>query len=223
MFLEVDAPLGVLGATWSRLPERTEIEFERTASIPDRGASSLRISRTGNESLVAGIRDSPFVERVSFVGETKDGRFYHLRWGDTLPELLVQVRDADGTLLSAIAKNDAWTFELRFPEQAAASRFFTRYDDSEHPITIQSSSPSDSSKRAASGGLTSKQRDALKHAKEAGYFQVPRQTSLAELAVQLEISDSAVSQRRRRGVLNLLQEPTHSPVANSQTSLSDDD
>lgn len=44
-------------------------------------------------------------------------------------------------------------------------------------------------------GLTTGQRDLVVAAYEAGYFDVPRETTLVELGEELEISDSAVSQR----------------------------
>lgn len=44
-------------------------------------------------------------------------------------------------------------------------------------------------------GLTDKQREAVRVAVEAGYYETPRETDLDELADRLEISKSAVSQR----------------------------
>lgn len=43
--------------------------------------------------------------------------------------------------------------------------------------------------------VTAKQQEALETALEAGYYNTPRETDLAELADQLSISESAVSQR----------------------------
>lgn len=43
--------------------------------------------------------------------------------------------------------------------------------------------------------ITDKQQTALELALEAGYYETPRQTDLAELAEELDISESAVSQR----------------------------
>lgn len=43
--------------------------------------------------------------------------------------------------------------------------------------------------------VTSKQQEALETALDAGYYNTPRETDLADLAEQLSISESAVSQR----------------------------
>ncbi|APW98523.1 bacterio-opsin activator [Halobiforma lacisalsi AJ5] len=54
-------------------------------------------------------------------------------------------------------------------------------------------------------GITNRQWEALEAALEAGYFEVPRGTTLSELATELGISDQALSARLRRGQANLLE------------------
>lgn len=208
MHLEITAPLGVLGVARTSLPENTRVEFERTASVPGGSSPSSLVSGDGIESAVAMFRESPAIGDVSLVTETADGRVYRLTWGDGLPELIECVQDTAGTVLSAAAVDDSWTFELRFPDQNAASRFYTRYDDPDYPITIHKTSPYGPSQRAQGETLTAEQRDVLVRAVEAGYFEVPRRTTLVELANEVDISDTAVSQRLRRGLSNILRDAT---------------
>lgn len=54
-------------------------------------------------------------------------------------------------------------------------------------------------------GLTVKHRAILMTAIEAGFFSIPRETTLVELADALDISDQAVSDHLRRAQWNLLQ------------------
>lgn len=53
-------------------------------------------------------------------------------------------------------------------------------------------------------GVTDRQREVLCTALEQGYFAVPRETSLEELATELEVSGQALSAVLRRGQANLL-------------------
>lgn len=53
-------------------------------------------------------------------------------------------------------------------------------------------------------GLTSRQREVLRYALEAGYFEVPRQTTLEDLATEFDVSDQALSALLRRGQAQLL-------------------
>lgn len=55
-------------------------------------------------------------------------------------------------------------------------------------------------------GLTDQQQEALRTAYELGYFDIPRQTSLEEVAAELEISASSVSERLRRAETQLIEE-----------------
>ncbi len=52
--------------------------------------------------------------------------------------------------------------------------------------------------------LTDAHRETLEVALTEGYFNVPRRINLVELAESMDISDSAVSQRLRRGVATVL-------------------
>lgn len=60
--------------------------------------------------------------------------------------------------------------------------------------------------RASEGqfGVTPAQREALVHAADAGYFDVPRGTDLQSMADALGISPQALSARLRRGEYNLV-------------------
>lgn len=55
-------------------------------------------------------------------------------------------------------------------------------------------------------GLTDRQYEALRTAYERGYFDIPRRTSLKELAIELDISPSSLSERLRRAQTQLIEE-----------------
>lgn len=55
-------------------------------------------------------------------------------------------------------------------------------------------------------GLTDRQYEALRTAYELGYFNIQRQASLEEVAAELDISASSVSERLRRAQTQLIQE-----------------
>lgn len=52
--------------------------------------------------------------------------------------------------------------------------------------------------------LSKKQRQTLELAHRKGFFAVPRRTSLAAIAEELEISEQAVSERIRRATATLI-------------------
>jgi predicted DNA binding protein len=58
----------------------------------------------------------------------------------------------------------------------------------------------------STGALTDEQRAALRVALEKGYFEVPRATTLVEVAAELDRSDVEVSRQLRHGVGTVLRE-----------------
>jgi len=59
--------------------------------------------------------------------------------------------------------------------------------------------------QATEDGLTRKQLQALRLAHENGYFSVPRESSLAEIGEELDVSTQSVSERLRRGLTVVLE------------------
>jgi predicted DNA binding protein len=222
VFVELTVPLGTLGLVGDRrLPAGTSVEFERTASSPARGVHSIVVSGSDVAAVEAAFRESQVVEGTTFVGETESGSVYRVTWGDSPPGLIEDVREADGTVISAAA-DDAWTLELRFPDQGAAARFYTEYDDADHPITIRRSGRHAVARGVSDDALTPKQGEALGRALDAGYFDVPRRTTTNELADELSVSDTAGSERLRRGISILLQESTAVRENDGRTTPRDD-
>lgn len=203
MFIELTAPLEALGFARPSLPEGTAIEFERTASVSGHRSASVIVSGADVGGAVAALRENPLVDDVAPVSEREDESVYDLTWGVTLPGLLTCIGESDGTIISAAAVDDTWAFELRFSE-GNASRFYERYRDAEHPITVQRVTPDSATRPARRAGLTAKQREMLLHALDTGYFDVPRRTTMVDLAGEFDISDTAVSQRLRRGLSTVL-------------------
>jgi predicted DNA binding protein len=205
----ISVPVGVLGLVDDRpLPKGTSLRVERTASVSGCGSSSFVVSGADVAAVVRTIRERPGVEDVAVISDTGDEVVVRLSWDETLPDLLACIREHDGTVLSATARNDDWTFELRFTSRGAASEFYTRYDDTTYPLTIRRMNQPGNAHRMRNG-LTPEQRAALSVAIEAGYFEVPRQTTLIEIADELDISDTAVSQRLRRGLATVLGESAY--------------
>ena len=105
----------------------------------------------------------------------------------------------------AMAGSDDWTLRLRALDHEALTRFQHRCV--EHGIgfdvrqVIHGSTGGDDPY-----GLTDKQREALVLAFEEGYFAVPREIDLSELAARIGISRQAYTRRLDRALRNYLTE-----------------
>lgn len=205
MFIDITTPIGAIGLENAQaLPTGTRAEFERTASIDGHRGPCLAISGSGVETTTTAFRRSPYLKDVTLIDESESRSVYRLSWRDERPALLRSISEGDGTILSAVAVDDTASLELRFPDRLSASRFYAEHDDRVHPVAIRRSSPDSNARRTSDPELTSKQREALCRALDAGYFEIPRRISLIELANEFDITDTAMSERLRRGTAVLV-------------------
>jgi len=110
--------------------------------------------------------------------------------------------------LHEVGNYEGLTIRARFPGRSA----LTAYRDfcQEKGLTFQLQTLYPEGKHVADGdikypyGLTSMQRDVLQISLEKGYFAIPRQITLEEIADERDISTQAVSTRLRRALQKLL-------------------
>ena len=146
------------------------------------------------ENHVAG---SDVVESVVELERTNGRTLYRIDWDDPSECLLAGLRESGASVLDARGA-DRWTFNVRFPSREALSTLHNYCNERDISLSIVRIRSSDSASPDRLG-LTPEQRQALELATERGYFAVPREVTLSELADELDISAQAVSERIRRG------------------------
>lgn len=114
------------------------------------------------------------------------------------------MRDWDIVLLDAHGTHEGWTVRLLFPTQEALSAYYDECTERGLAPTILTKYEEVDAPTRANAELTPAQWEALTTAFEAGYFEIPRQTSLDDIADQLGISAQAASERIRRAEAALL-------------------
>lgn len=111
----------------------------------------------------------------------------------------------DITVLDVTADATESQVRVRVPDRAALFAYRDAFGERNLPFRLLG--VYDREDDATDGeryGITAPQREALVRALEAGYFDVPRRTTLSKLADDLGISDRALSARLRRGQTNLV-------------------
>lgn len=157
------------------------------------------------DALVDSLETEPVVTAVSIVDELEDHVLLKVSWDDRVNGLLEAIRERDAVLTGAVGTGSRWTVRLRFPSYEELSAFYRGCVERDVPVELtqvhETGLPDDETRF----GLTAPQRELLVAAYDAGYFDVPRRITLVELGERLEISDSAVSQRLRRGLAALIE------------------
>ncbi|WP_254768057.1 helix-turn-helix domain-containing protein [Salinilacihabitans rarus] len=156
-------------------------------------------------SPVEALEADPDVASATVLDEVGRYALVKLEWVDEVDGLVEAIRESDAIVTDAIGTADRWTFRLRLPGYDDLSAFHARCVDRGLSIELVRLREAVPPERDVGFGLTDAQRDLLLAAYEAGYFEVPRRATLVDLGERLGVSDSAVSQRLRRGLAALIE------------------
>jgi hypothetical protein len=150
------------------------------------------------------LRDSDIVKHVEALTRVGDSVLYYVEWYTDKEAFLNGISDRNGAIMEAHG-DSAWSFTIRFRDHADLTRFHQFYQDNDFPVHIDRVYAPDETSRTEYGfGLTPEQRDTLIMAVEKGYFSVPRETKLDEIAEEAGITKQAASERVRRGAETVL-------------------
>jgi len=103
----------------------------------------------------------------------------------------------DAVVLKQVGTARGWEFTLRFPDTDSTQRFQQACHEAGVRLTVHRVVEM-SNATGAADRLTDAQHEVFRAALERGYFDIPRRTTLVDLAEEFDISDQAVSERLRR-------------------------
>ncbi|WP_162562449.1 helix-turn-helix domain-containing protein [Salinigranum rubrum] len=147
----------------------------------------------------------PAVDRVWKIATFSEGALYRLRWNEGRGRFLDWLADSHESMavLEASATDGEWTIKFRFPDRSALSDFRSFYQS--NGIDVQILRLYDLTQpKLGQYNVTEKQREALVRALEMGHFDIPREATQTEVAESLGITAKSVSERLRRGQVNLI-------------------
>lgn len=165
------------------------------------------------DQIERAFESASFVAEYSHVGRASDtSRYQILPAVDMETQLGDALDDLDG--LRSLATTDAiieriqvtptgWIQTGWFADRAAFDDFrqFWQQNDA---FTLRRLTR-DGAPEPPGDGLTDPQREALRTAYERGYFDIPRAASLEEVAAELDITPSSLSERLRRAQVQVIE------------------
>lgn len=187
-----------LGATFEEVPSLV-CEIESVIATDDHG---IWMSEADLSAINAALSSDQTVMSYSIVTSDDDRWLYDIEFSDEITENFAIVVEEGGTLLEATARNGVWTIQLRFSAHDDARRVYEQLSERDIQIEITQIHPL-SQTTSDELGLTPEQHEALTAAIQYGYFEIPREISLEELADKLDISHQALSERFRRAYQTL--------------------
>lgn len=192
-----------LAETVEALPN-IDIEAERIAAHSTEWTMPcLWVIHPDFDAVDQQLRADSSVADVVDADHVTEEAFYLVDWSDEVKHRITSYIDKSGSLLEAHLSDGSWTVVLRFGSREQFDTFCDHLRDQGHPFSLLGISETDTP-RVGYRGLTPTQRDALVAAAARGYFCVPREVTIEELAAELDTSHQALSEVLRRGMENLV-------------------
>ena len=192
-----------LGETLEAVPEAT-FDVERVvAHDAERVMPFVWASAPDRDELEAAFEVDPSVENVECLSDLDGEWLYRMDWIAHVQFVVHALVEEEATVLNAESENGNWKLRLLFPDRESLSRAYEFCQEHDIDIDVQAIYSMEN-ERHARFGLTEEQAEALEAAFEHGYYEVPRDFSVADLAEKLDISHQALSERFRRAHGNLI-------------------
>ncbi|WP_458205033.1 helix-turn-helix domain-containing protein [Haladaptatus sp. NG-SE-30] len=185
------------------LDEYPDIDIELVRVIPLReGIIPLFWVAGGNPAdIESTIRDDPLAEEVDLLTEADDRYLFEIRWSTEIDQLIHPMIESHAEVLRADGDIDQWHFRLQFPNRSMLAAFRQRCQDNDIQFHLEALyNPTIPGRDLEEGELSSQQFDILATAHENGYWHVPREIQLGELADLIGVSSNAASERMRRAL-----------------------
>ncbi|WP_049926962.1 helix-turn-helix domain-containing protein [Halopiger goleimassiliensis] len=201
--VELDVPAERLGfaRTFDRIPS---FEFQVRGLVGD-APPLCQVSGTDRPTIETTLEEDPSVDVIARLssdsGDDADderaGWLFRLAFDEGFKLFEQIVLENDGAIMSARGRDGTWNVQLLFHDRESVSTCHERFQRYEYDVEVVRVRGIDDLERAGTP-LTETQYETIWTAHELGYFDVPREITLEELAAELDVSHQALSERLRR-------------------------
>ncbi|QCJ46745.1 helix-turn-helix domain-containing protein [Haloprofundus sp. MHR1] len=189
----------------SSVPE-AEFEVVRLAAHDaDHVMPYVRVSGTDADTMTEALEADPSIENAELLDDLDDELLYRMNWVDNIRVIMHVLLDEGGTVMEMYGQGTRWHLRILFPTRDALSATHEFCTDKGLTFSIKNIYDLRQSTGRGEFGLTENQYTALVTAAERGYFDVPRDVTMSELAADLGVSQQALSERLRRGHKTLVE------------------
>jgi hypothetical protein len=191
------------------------------------GALDLTLWAGGDDldTFEDGLDVDETVSRWVAIGGTDTRKLYRTRLTETASSCMDfhGWTDGKGVFLSAEREVGRWTVEAYLPDRSVLQQFAAGCEANGVQFDLLEVSDADELQDTQQFGLSNVQADTLLTALDRGYYSVPRQVNLEELAAPLDVSHQAVSERLRRGICSLIENTVAEQLEDQPTAETDGD
>lgn len=157
------------------------------------------------ERLRTELEHDPTVTEAEYLGTIGDDNRFKLLFEDGVPLFPPETTEMGVQVISARHADGDWNILMHVPTHSTLHRIQSHYHDHGITFRVKRLHIARETDIGAETALPPGQRKALLVAYRNGYFQVPRDVSQEDVADELDISKSGVSQRLRRSIDRLIE------------------
>jgi predicted DNA binding protein len=210
---------GFLREAAGRLPDGA-VSIQRLHRVDGGCRVAVWIDVADRDTVDAALAGDDTAGPVSHLGPEAEGHWYVIATVDEpLDAMSRGLLTADGMLVRADLAEDEWVVQARFPDRSSLLTFREDLVADGFDVEVKRMREDDD-EASTQFGVTDPQREVMLLALERGYYTVPRNASLSDLAGDLDISSQAASERLRRGtqtlVANTLAAPARPSIGSQQ-------
>ncbi|MFC5970507.1 helix-turn-helix domain-containing protein [Halomarina salina] len=182
-----------------RTVDDIDIECERLVETGSESVAPLLWVRgSDHDAIEAALHDDPTTESVELLSSFDGEWLYRMEWIDRVDVVLQMLTNSEATVMEAWTDNGRWYLRVLYPNRDKLSKTVEFCEERGIEFDVERIREMEG-EPSGRYGLTDEQFSALTAACEAGYFAIPREADLDELAEELGISHQALSERLRRG------------------------
>lgn len=202
-------PDGALVYTLEELPNANVSVLREAGTDPEHASSLFMFSGVPLNRIESTLEADSSVEATHPMPNYRGTHVFGIEFSEDTRLLAPLVTEQRGFSLEATRTDPesglhGWWERWLFPSRAGLNEVWERARESGFEFRINSINEFQPEGSANTGALTPEQRETLVFAYEQGYFEEPRQTSLEELAAEMDLSSTAVGGRIRRGINRLV-------------------
>ena len=210
---------GFLREAAGRLPDGA-ISIQRLHRVDGGCRAAVWVDVTDRDTVDSALAGDDTAGPASHLGPEAEGHWYVITAVDEPLDAMGRgLLTADGMLVRADLVDDEWVVQARFPDRSSLLTFREDLVADGFDVEVKRMRE-DEDEASTQFGVTDPQREVLLLALERGYYTVPRNASLSDLAADLDISSQAASERLRRGtqtlVANTLAAPARPSIGSRQ-------
>jgi len=200
---DVTVPVGTIPPGSALADTDTHIEIVHHISIDDGPEQYLRVLDSADlDAFETAVHADHRVATLTAIDRTATHPLYRIEWARPPP---CPALYRDDLLIERMSASPAgWTFRVRAGDLDALGALQRDCRNAGVRLEVGRLDQSADDPGSNPYGLTPKQHALLTTAIEDGYFTVPRETTLVDLAAKLGVSDQAVSECLRRAQRNLV-------------------